>query len=122
MEHVRLQNFLTYRIAATLQLVFFFFIALIAFDPRDYEPASVAADPEAREWPDFFFLPVILLILITLLNDGTMIAIGYDNVIAPTRPAKVRVLSNPDPPTLRLPRLHALAQAAHGARARAVEP
>jgi H+-transporting ATPase len=41
-------------------------------------------------WPEFFFLPVLLLMLITLLNDGTMIAIGYDHVVAPTRPAKVR--------------------------------
>ena len=48
---------------------------------------------EHAEWPEYFFLPVILLILITLLNDGTMIAIGYDNVVAPTRPAKVRPIS-----------------------------
>ena len=26
-------------------------------------------------------MPVLMLMLITLLNDGTLIAIGYDNVI-----------------------------------------
>ena len=29
-------------------------------------------------------MPVLMLMLITLLNDGTLIAIGYDNVV-PTR-------------------------------------
>lgn len=90
-----MQNFLTYRIAATLQLVVFFFIALFAFPPRDFQPsAAQLARTDEDEWPEYFFLPVILLILIVLLNDGTMIAIGYDHVIAPTRPAKVRSLRN----------------------------
>jgi H+-transporting ATPase len=75
----RMQNFLTYRIAATLQLVMFFFIALFALEPAHYQ----------EEWPEYFFLPVLLLILITLLNDGTMIAIGYDRVVSSPRPAKV---------------------------------
>ncbi len=30
--------------------------------------------------PHFFHMPVIMLMLITLLNDGTLIAIGYDHV------------------------------------------
>jgi hypothetical protein len=77
-----LQNFLTYRIAATMQLVFFFFIALLAFDLKKYQP-------EGKEWPEFFFVPVLLLLLITVLNDGTLITIGYDNVKAPDYPAKV---------------------------------
>lgn len=34
----RIRNFITYRIAATLQLLFFFFIAIFAFRPVDYEP------------------------------------------------------------------------------------
>jgi H+-transporting ATPase len=39
-------------------------------------------------------MPVLMLMLITLLNDGTMIAIGYDNVEARKEPEKwnVRVL------------------------------
>ncbi len=34
----RMRNFITYRIAATLQLLFFFFIAIFAYRPVDYEP------------------------------------------------------------------------------------
>jgi H+-transporting ATPase len=87
----RMQNFLTYRIAATLQIVTFFFIALFALAPSKYGPSEAdLAAAGAKPWPEFFALPVIFLILITLLNDGTMIAIGYDHVKAGTRPAKVR--------------------------------
>jgi cation transport ATPase len=34
----RISNFLNYRIAATLQLLVFFFIAVFAFAPRHYDP------------------------------------------------------------------------------------
>ena len=40
------------------------------------------------QWPTFFQLPVLMLMLITLLNDGTLISIGYDNVIPNPRPDK----------------------------------
>jgi H+-transporting ATPase len=76
----RINNFITYRIAATLQLLFFFFIALFAFRPKDYEPAP------GEEWPDFFHMPVLLLMLITVLNDGTLITIAYDNAKANKTP------------------------------------
>ena len=33
-------------------------------------------------------MPVLMLMLITLLNDGTLIAIGYDNVIPSQTPEK----------------------------------
>ena len=47
-----------------------------------------------HSWPDFFHMPVIMLMLITLLNDGTLIAIGYDYVDPPSTPAiwNLRVL------------------------------
>eukprot|EP00598_Pedospumella_elongata_P004046 CAMPEP_0184967086 /NCGR_PEP_ID=MMETSP1098-20130426/584_1 /TAXON_ID=89044 /ORGANISM="Spumella elongata, Strain CCAP 955/1" /LENGTH=932 /DNA_ID=CAMNT_0027488487 /DNA_START=42 /DNA_END=2840 /DNA_ORIENTATION=+ len=82
----RMKNFITYRIAATLQLLIFFFIAVLALNPRDFQPD----DWETREhfggeqWPAYFKLPVLMLMLITLLNDGTLISIGYDNV-SPSR-------------------------------------
>jgi len=165
----RLQNFILYRIAATLQLLSFFFIAVFALRPVDFynrnfcpgifwanastacyniTPPILAAslynapsfaqgsdpiyfqptprtcarnqldcvynpslftikdglflsssegnttmDPSlcmtdddgecigaAAPWPDFFQLPVLMLMLITLLNDGTLISIGYDFV------------------------------------------
>jgi H+-transporting ATPase len=66
----RIRNYLIYRIAATLQLLLFFFIAIFWFRPSTFDPS----------WPPFFHMPVIMLMLITLLNDGTLIAIGYDNV------------------------------------------
>jgi len=39
-------------------------------------------------WPKFFQLPVLMLMLITLLNDGTLIAIGYDRVTASKTPER----------------------------------
>ena len=87
----RIQNFLTYRIAATLQLLVFFFIAIFAFRPIDYEPTP---NVDSNDWPEFFHMPVLMLMLITLLNDGTLITIGYDNVVADSTPCKwnLRVL------------------------------
>ena len=84
---VRIRNFITYRIAATLQLLFFFFIAVFAFKPSDYEPST-------ETWPDYFHMPVLMLMLITVLNDGALIAIGYDNVVPSDTPAvwNLRVL------------------------------
>jgi H+-transporting ATPase len=88
---VRIKNFLTYRIAATLQLLLFFFIAVFAFKPNTYMPVNWETDPDFpddEEWPTFFKMPVLMLMLITLLNDGTLIAIGYDNARARETPEK----------------------------------
>jgi H+-transporting ATPase len=78
----RMKNFITYRIAATLQLLIFFFIAVLALKPRHFQPDNWAdIEDFGGKWPDYFKLPVLMLMLITLLNDGTLISIGYDNVI-----------------------------------------
>jgi len=72
----RISNFITYRIAATLQLLMFFFIAIFAFHPNDYiAPEELDNN---YDWPEFFHVPVLMLMLITLLNDGTLITIAYD--------------------------------------------
>lgn len=77
----RMKNFITYRIAATLQLLIFFFIAVLSMKPSDYMPDNwETIDGFGDEWPDYFKLPVLMLMLITLLNDGTLISVGYDNV------------------------------------------
>ena len=76
----RMKNFITYRVAATLQLLVFFFIAVLALRPREFQPDSVLEN-ENQEWPEFFRMPVLMLMLITLLNDGTLISVGYDNVV-----------------------------------------
>jgi H+-transporting ATPase len=72
----RISNFITYRISATLQLLLFFFIAIFAFHPSDYQ----------EDWPDFFHMPVLMLMLITVLNDGTLITIAYDYAKASETP------------------------------------
>ena len=82
---VRIRNFITYRIAATLQLLLFFFIAVFLLKPINFQPKNPAQIPNYPDvnypWPAYFHMPVLMLMLITLLNDGTLIAIGYDNVV-----------------------------------------
>ena len=88
---VRIRSFLTYRIAATLQLVTFFFIAVFAFRPINYMPSDWETQddfPDSEEWPPFFHMPVLMLMLITLLNDGTLITIGYDYAVPTETPPK----------------------------------
>eukprot|EP00667_Euglena_gracilis_P001290 EG_transcript_1290 len=85
----RMKSFLTYRIAATLQLLVFFFIALFAFVPTDYLPTpDPTIVPGWEQWPGYFILPVLLLMIITLLNDGTLCCIGYDNAKASPIPER----------------------------------
>ena len=96
----RVRNFINYRIAATLQLLLFFFIAVFAFPPQDYYCTATGenafmleSDGEVREdleqyCPSFFQLPVLMLMLITLLNDGTLISVGYDKATPSRRPEK----------------------------------
>jgi len=87
---VRIRNFITYRIAATLQLLLFFFVAVFVFKPIEYEPrtASIHNYTDVKPWPAYFHMPVLMLMLITLLNDGTLIAIGYDYAVAAKNPEK----------------------------------
>lgn len=91
----RMRNYVTYRIACTVQLLLFFFISVLLFHPdscrfQHFVPhvggcpynnntSTEAVDP-------YFKLPVIALVLITILNDGTIISIAYDNVIPSKRP------------------------------------
>ena len=82
----RMTSFITYRIAATLQLLTFFFVAVLTLHPRDFQSAE--AIKVEGDWPAFFHMPVLMLMLITLLNDGTLISIGYDNVNPSTTPDK----------------------------------
>ena len=40
------------------------------------------------DWPSYFYIPVIALVTITILNDGTIISVAYDNVHASQLPEK----------------------------------
>ena len=129
----RMKNYVTYRIACTIQLLLFFFIAVLSIHPDRYELCistnSSSAYPQTyclkQHWmndhhgrvpsqqcdaanpyndtaacicsapgqaqtvsapglpcnPGYFKLPVIALVLITILNDGTIISIAYDHVV-----------------------------------------
>ncbi|ORC92747.1 proton motive P-type ATPase 2 [Trypanosoma theileri] len=76
----RLLTFLTYRISASLSLVCFYFIACFSLTPLDYG----SVDPHFQ----FFHLPVLMFMLITLLNDGCLMTIGYDRVVASRLPQR----------------------------------
>ena len=84
----RINNFVVYRVAATLYLVLFFFIAAFALPPSKFSQRSptrsnaflLPDDPASGPWPNFFAIPVLNLMLITLLNDGTFVVIGKDRV------------------------------------------
>ena len=103
----RLRNYVIYRVACTIQLVCFFFFAVLVInnfsgwgdgdvtpvgrnssgtatfsptipstrDDTDYNDGNWKGAPET-----YFMLPVFALVLITILNDGTIISIAYDNV------------------------------------------
>lgn len=88
---VRIHNFITYRIAATLQLLLFFFIAVFLFKPSKYMPddwENNANFQGSNVWPDFYHMPVLMLMLITLLNDISLISIGYDTATAREMPER----------------------------------
>jgi H+-transporting ATPase len=113
----RMRNYAIYRIACTLQLLCFFFFAVVSIDPSSQPfygdrshsnvpcvvngtvltgPASEFAPPEGTVHQDqywcaheaAFVLPVISLVIITILNDGTIISIAHDKVIPANTPQK----------------------------------
>merc|ERR1719207_57852 len=54
--------------------------------PKDWKtnPEFRAVEPNLQDWPPFFHMPVLMLM--PLLNDGTLITIGYDIAVAPKTP------------------------------------
>jgi H+-transporting ATPase len=91
----RMRNYVTYRIACTIQLLFFFFVSVLMYHPdscrfQHFIPRRGDCpynNNESTEAVDpYFKLPVIALVLITILNDGTIISIAYDNVILSKKP------------------------------------
>jgi len=102
----RMRNYCIYRIACTIELLLFFFVAVMFIDPNN--GAFFGAQPSKVCWSEncdasnlqathdqqqnahfnVFTLPVIALVVITILNDGTIITIAYDKVIPERRPQK----------------------------------
>lgn len=60
----RLLNYVIYRLSATTQILVFVFIAVIFLTEFDDRTA--------------FEVPAIVLVLITIINDGTIMTIAYD--------------------------------------------
>jgi H+-transporting ATPase len=79
MIFARMKSFIVYRVACTLQLLVFFFIGVLWQHPREYHPDDL-------DFPLFWRMPVVALIMITVLNDGTIISIAYDNVQSSKNP------------------------------------
>ena len=63
----RMKNYCVYRISCTIWILFFFAITICFYD---------------------FQIPVFVIVLISLINDGTIITIAYDNVLTSARPEK----------------------------------
>ena len=97
----RMKNYVIYRVSCTIQLLLFFFITVCAIDPQSYggwTDKVSESDNDDVSLPRSFKLPVIALVIITILNDGTIISIAYDAV----RPSAV-------PEKWRLPQVFAIA-------------
>jgi H+-transporting ATPase len=124
-----MRNYTIYRIACTIELLFFFFFSIMAIFPysnsfygenqcyaaMSADPVSVFTTPDgtaqacsivngamtlpfnSTAMPGYFcncdnahmssfYIPVLALVIITILNDGTIISIAYDKVIPEKRP------------------------------------
>ena len=76
----RMQNYCIYRIACTFQLLIFFFVTMVSIDPEHFSNGHSTANT--------FTLPVLTIVIITLLNDCTIISIAYDKVTVSRTPNK----------------------------------
>ena len=111
----RMKNYVIYRVACTIQLLLFFFVAVFAFEPQwynnkfkqlpghPYKHDIVLSDGSVAHFeygfrmterelgldiPGTFNLPVIALVVIVILNDATIVSTAYDNVKASQLPEK----------------------------------
>lgn len=79
----RMNNYCTYRIACTFQIMAFFFITMVAVDPKhDF----TCTGHGCGDIPNTFALPVICIVIMVILNDGLIISIAYDKVTVNKKP------------------------------------
>ena len=81
----RVKNYCIYRIACTLQLLLFFVIAMVFINPRHY---NCSGSSSCDTIPSYFTFPVFAIVLIAVLNDGTLISIAGDTALVSKRPDK----------------------------------
>ncbi|CAG9335428.1 unnamed protein product [Blepharisma stoltei] len=81
----RMNNYFIYRIACTVQLLAFFFIAMAIINPKD-EFTCRSNGKSCSSIPTSFSFPVIAIVLIAILNDGTLVTIAYDRVTVSKKP------------------------------------
>jgi len=82
----RIKNYIVYRIACSYQLLLFFFTIMIGINPkRDF---TCTGHDDCDDIPSTFALPVLTIVIIVILNDGTIISIAYDNVTVSKKPEK----------------------------------
>lgn len=72
----RVRNYCIFRISGTIQLIFFFFVAVF------FSPKKFYSDTDINN----FRLPVLAVVLITLVNDACVLTISRDNVNASKDP------------------------------------
>mmetsp|Transcript_14105 Transcript_14105/g.21413 ORF Transcript_14105/g.21413 Transcript_14105/m.21413 type:complete len:945 (+) Transcript_14105:100-2934(+) len=66
----RVRNYCIYRVAGTIQLIFFFFVAIF------FRPSEKFQNESEKN----FQLPVLAVVFITLVNDACVLTISRDNV------------------------------------------
>ena len=71
----RSETYCIYRLSCSFQLLLFFFICVVAINPST-NPCS--KHENCNTIPNTAALPVLTLVIIALLNDGTIISIAYD--------------------------------------------
>lgn len=77
----RVRNYCIFRIAGTIQLILFFFMAIFVHPNRYFTDSYDKGSTQ-----DHLYLPVIAIVLITLLNDACVLTIARDNVVANRHP------------------------------------
>ena len=79
----RIKNYCIYRIACTLQLLFFFVVSMVIYDPDLFD---CDGHDDCDDVPKYFTFPVFAIVLIAVLNDGTLVSIAVDNALVSKRP------------------------------------
>lgn len=86
----RMNNYCTYRIACSFQLLTFYFLTAVSISPEDNFRCYGVDD--CNEIPNTFVPPVISLVMMALLNDFIIVSLAYDHVMVSRKPCKWSLL------------------------------